>query len=246
MVQPQAGIRFHTYSMVARCPRTGMLGIAITTSDLAVRSRCPHVRPLIGAVVTQALTDPRLGTLGLRLMELGYSAAKALAEIEASDPHIEHRQLALVDRDGNVAARTGNKNQPWAGHIIGRGYAALGNILLGEHVLTAMSEAFERSEPELLEERLVRALEAGRDAGGERNSHLSPTHSAGLLVYGHQSFSRVDLGVDDHPEPVGELRRVFELYKPRIDYYLLRATDPELAQRTRADRERQGTPRERT
>ena len=222
------GIEFHTFSMIGRCPRTGRLGVSITTSDVAVGSRCPYVKPMVGAVSTQATTDPRLGPFALRLLEMGYSSTGALQQLEASDPYIERRQLGLVDRDGAAAARTGALNNPWAGHIAGENYVSMGNGLAEEKVVRAMAQAFEESEPEDLEERLLRAIEAGQQAGGEAQDS-TPHHSAALLVYGSQSFPRIDLRVDEHATPIVELRRVFEIYKPRIDYFSLRASDPEAA-----------------
>ena len=227
------GIQFHTFSLVGRCARTGMMGISITTSSITVGSRCPYVKPLVGAISTQSLTDPRLGPFALRLMETGYSAARALHELEASDPHIERRQLGLVDGDGNSAARTGALNHEWSGHITNRNYVAMGNGLAGEQVVQAMAKAFEESEPENLEERLMRAVEAGQEAGGEARDS-SPQHSAALLVYGSLSYPRVDLRVDEHPTPLVELRRILEIYKPQIEYFSLRASDPEGAQAIRA------------
>ena len=229
------GKEFNTFSIVGRCSRTGMLGIGITTSEIAVGSRCPYVRPLVGAVSTQASTDPRLGPFALRLLETGYSPARAIHELEASDPHIERRQLGVVDKYGSPAARTGSLNSPWAGHIAKPNYVAMGNGLVGEQVVTAMASAFEDSESEALEERLLRAIEAGQEAGGERSRATSPHHSAALIVYDSHSFSRVDLRVDEHPDPVVELRRVFESYRPEIGFYTLRPSEPTAA---KVDRDR--------
>ena len=222
------GIEFHTFSMVGRCAQSGRLGVVVTTSDISVGSRCPYVKALVGAVSSQASTDPRLGSLALRLMDLGYSAPGALQQLEASDPHIERRQLGLVDHNGDTAARTGALNNPWAGHITNRNYVAMGNGLAGEQVAGAMATSFEHSEAEELEERLLRALEAGQAAGGEAKDS-TPYHSAALLVYAIESFPRVDLRVDEHARPIVELRRIFDLYKPRTDYFTLRAIDPEVA-----------------
>ena len=220
------GIDYHTFTIVGRCRRTGMLGVAITTSDLAVGSRCPYVKPLVGAVSTQAFTDPRLGPFALRLLETGYSCSGALQQVETNDPYIDRRQLGLVDSDGNSAARTGTLNKPWAGHIADRNYVAMGNGLVGEQVVAAIATAYEQLESEDLEERLLRAIEAGQEAGGEA-SDFTPYHSAALLVWGSQCFPRVDLRVDEHATPIIELRRILEIYKPRVDFFTLRASDPE-------------------
>jgi uncharacterized Ntn-hydrolase superfamily protein len=219
------GFEYNTFSIMGRCLRTGMLGAAVTTTDISVGGRCTFAKAMVGATATQATTDPRLGPFALRLMELGYSAAGALQQIEASDPHIELRQLGLVDQDGNAAARTGGLNMSWAGHITGTNFVAMGNGLVGEGVVQAMASTFEETEPDHLEERLLRAMEAGQAAGGEARD-ATPYHSAGLLVYSSQSFPRVDLKVDEHATPLVELRRILELYKPSIKYFDARAADP--------------------
>ncbi|MCH7712406.1 MAG: DUF1028 domain-containing protein [Chloroflexi bacterium] len=223
------GIEFNTFSITGRCSRTGMLGIAITTSDITVGSRCPYVKPSVGAISTQASTDPGLGPFALKLLELGYSATGVLQQLEASDPFIERRQLGLVDHNGNSAARTGAKNNPWAGHTTGRDHVAMGNGLVGEGVVQAMAAVFLEAPQLDLEERLTRALEAGQQAGGEAQDS-TPHHSAALLVYGSDTFSRVDLRVDEHATPVAELRRLLDIFAPKIDYFALRASDPEAAQ----------------
>ena len=227
-----AGIEFNTFSIIGRCSRTGMLGVAITTSDIAVGSRCPYVKPAVGAISTQASTDPGLGTFALRLMELGYPAKGALQQLESSDPHIERRQLGLVDRNGNSVARTGAMNNPWAGHTTGLDHVAMGNGLVGEGVVEAMATVFLEAAELDLEERLTRALEAGQQAGGEAQD-ATPHHSAALLVYASDTFSRVDLRVDDHPTPVAELRRLLDVFAPKLDYFALRANDPRAAQAAR-------------
>ena len=223
------GIEFNTFSIIGRCSRTGMLGVAITTSDITVGSRCPYVMPSVGAISTQASTDPGLGPFALRLMEQGYPAKGALQQLEANDPFIERRQQGMVDRNGNSAARTGAMNNPWAGHIAGRDHVAMGNGLVGEGVVQAMSSVFLDAADLDLEERLTRTLEAGQEAGGEAQD-ATPHHSAALLVYASVTFSRVDLRVDEHPTPVVELRRLLDIFAPKIDYFALRANDPEAAQ----------------
>ncbi len=219
------GIEYNTFSVVGRCARTGMLGVAITTSDLAVGSRCPYVMPGVGAVSTQALTDPRLGPKALNLLGRGLSVDEAIRSIEADDRHIERRQLGIVSASGDSAARTGGLNKPWAGHVTKRNLVAMGNGLASEGVVLAMAETFEQSENENLEIRLLTAIEAGQAAGGEAED-MTPYHSAALLVYADHSFPRVDLRVDEHSDALGELRRIFDLYGPNIDFFSLRATNP--------------------
>ena len=222
------GIEFNTFSIIGRCSRTGMLGVAITTSDLAVGSRCPYVMPGVGAVSTQAFTDPRLGPKALDLLGDGLSAVEAIQRIEAEDHYIERRQLGIVTSKSDSAARTGEMNKPWAGHIARQNFVAMGNGLAGEGVVRAMAETFEQSDSENLEVRLLRAIEAGKLTGGEAED-MTPYHSAALLVYANQSFPRIDLRVDEHTEALGDLRRIFDLYRPNIDFFALRPTDPEAA-----------------
>jgi uncharacterized Ntn-hydrolase superfamily protein len=171
---------------------------------------------------TQAQTDPRLGPLGVRLLELGFSATKVIEELRASDPHIEWRQLAVVDRDGRAAAYTGTLNKDWAGHVIGDNFVAMGNYLTSERTVTDMVSAYVSNRGEELAERLVRAIEAGRDAGGQHEGQ----HSAALLVYYRDEFAYYDIRADDHAEPAGELRRLFDKLRPLAPYFSLRAADP--------------------
>ena len=212
----------NTFSITARCERTGMLGVALATHAYAVGGRCPYVRARIGAVATQATTDPRLGRLALNLLETGFSAPKVLSEVVASDPNIEYRQLAIVDRDGNSAARTGSANKDWAGHITGRNFVAMGNNLTSARTAEAIAESFQSTEELDLDERLLRAIEAGRDAGGQHGGQ----RSAALLVHYREVFPWVDLRVDLHEEPVAELRRIFDLFQGVKEHYTLRAVDP--------------------
>lgn len=213
-----------TFTIAARDPDTGDFGICMATRSLAVGRLCPYLTPNLGAVVTQATTDPRLGPLGIKLLELGYSAPKVLQELVASDPGIAYRQLAVIDMDGHVAAYTGTSNHPWAGHHVGDQYVAMGNVLVGEQTVKAMVAAYESSAGETLAERLLRAIEAGRDAGGQHGGQ----RSAALLVSGPLPFPEIDLRVDLHREPVAELRRVYDAYRPLIPYFRERLRNPDV------------------
>src|SRR5690606_16141950 len=117
----QLGTEMHTFTAIGRCPRTGRLGVATSTSEMSIGSRAPHVKANVGAVATQAYTDPRLGQLAIQLLDLGYPAHRVLNDLEASDPYIEFRQLGIVDRWGHTAVRTGSNNSDWAGHFTGDG-----------------------------------------------------------------------------------------------------------------------------
>src|SRR5499427_8429955 len=151
----EPGIEFTTFSLIGRCERTGVLGVAIATSEMAVGSRCIHVAPGVGAVVCQASTNPRLGHLGLDLMRAGYSALRALEEIAASDTHVERRQLGCVDISGHAAGRTGAGNRPWAGHRAARNVVAAANAVVGAGVVDAMFESFQTNPDRPLWERLL-------------------------------------------------------------------------------------------
>ena len=211
-----------TFTVMARSPETGAFGIATATRSLAVGARVPHIAPNLGAVSIMAIADPRLGKTAVKLLETGYKAPSVIEELLEADPNHEYRQLGVIDADGFAAARTGKHNRDWAGHHVGENVIALGNVLVGEHVLDAIEAGYAEAAGEPFEERLMRALEAGRDAGGQHGGQ----NSAALLVYGTRAYARVDLRVDVHEEPVGELRRVWDSYKTALDYYWRRQVDP--------------------
>ena len=211
-----------TFTIVARCKRTGMLGIGTATNAFCVGVRVPFIRERSGAVAIMAIADERLGPTALRLLDLGYKAPGVIEQLVIADPFAEYRQLAVVDDDGFAAARTGAENNNWSGHRIGDNYVVLGNAIAGEPVLDAMEAAYLDDPEDYLEARLMLAIEAGRDAGGQPNGQ----RSAALLVYDKKSYSRVDLRVDIHDAPEAELRRVFDRYRPAIPYYDMRQTDP--------------------
>ncbi len=198
-----------TFSIVARCPRTGMLGVATSSKALAAGFWVPHVRAGVGAIASQSFTNPYLGIDGLTLLEQGLTAARALERIIESDRGRDLRQVAIVDREGNTAAYTGDKCIPWAGALEGSGNVCLGNILVSEDVTKALAHAFETSAYEALPERLLRALEAGQEAGGDRRGR----QSAGIHIVHTEEYPYCDLRVDDHPEPVAELRRLFSVFQ---------------------------------
>lgn len=210
-----------TFTIMGRCPETGRLGIATATRSLAVGARVPHVRTGLGAVSIMAIADPRLGETALRFLDIGYKAPKVIDALVSTDPYAEYRQLGVIDGDGFVAARNGKMNRDWTGFHLGENHIALGNVLKGEHVLDAIEEGFLENPNAPLEDRLMRALETGRDAGGQHGGQ----RSAAILVYDNRPYAHVDLRVDVHDEPVGELRRVYDAFRPAIPYYRLRLTD---------------------
>jgi uncharacterized Ntn-hydrolase superfamily protein len=214
-----------TYSILARCERTGMFGMAIATRPIAIGAKCPFVRPKIGGLVVQANGDPRLGPLGLKLLEMGYSAEKVLSEIIESDgaENIEWRQILVIDKDGRTAAHTGKHNEEWGGHIVGKNFVVAGNRLSNDRVARAMADGFEGTEGDL-GHRLLTSIEAGRDAGGQ----VAGQYSTALQVHNERSYAWVDLRVDENDEPVAELRRLYNLYLPLIPYYQERPSNPSL------------------
>jgi uncharacterized Ntn-hydrolase superfamily protein len=207
-----------TFTIVARDPAEGLYGIAMATSSPAVGNRCSFVFPS-GAVAFQSVAEPRLGALGARLLVLGYSAQKVCDELLSTDPGRESRQIGIVDQDGRTAVYTGTDNLPWAGHVVGDGFVAMGNVLAGPEVAEAIAEEYQASAAMTFEDRLVRAIEAGRNAGGQEEGQCS----ASLLTFGRDEFSRCDLRVDVSDEPVAELRRIYDFYAPLVPYYVERA-----------------------
>lgn len=240
-------LEFNTFSITACDPETGALGVAVSTKLPCVGAMCPWVRAGVGAISTQSFVNPYLGIDGLRLLEEGLSAQAALDRLLAEDEYREIRQLAIVDRTGQAAAFTGNQCTQWYGQIVGEGYAIAGNMLVGEATVTEMERAFVESAGESLAERLVRALEAGQAAGGDRRGR----QSAALYVVTTEEYGHVDIRVDDHPDPVAELRRIFgvvsEQLMPFIDQLPTRANPlgeltPEVAAAYRAQVEADDAP----
>jgi len=216
-----------TYTLLARCPVTGAFGIGIATYSLAVGSKCPAIASNIGALTTQAFVNPTLKALALRLLAQGHPAAQVLELLGGSDAHFAYRQVALVDRRGNVACHTGAKTRAWAGHISGDGFVALGNVLEGENVVAAMAKAYTSSTGPDLSERLMRALEAGRKAGGQRGiDGPLPERSAHILVHEAEEHPLIDLRVDSHPDAVGEMRRLLDEFRPYLPFYRQRWLTP--------------------
>ena len=210
-----------TFSLVARCAKTGQFGMAIASSSSAVAARCAHVRAGVGAVASQNITDPALGPLLLDRLALGYSAPDALAAITENRPHIAFRQLLVVDPNGGTAIHSGTEVLGVWGQAFGKDCAAGGNLLAVDCVPTAMIAAFETA-PGHLGERLMRALEAGLHAGGE----AGPVHSAGLKLADRLDWPLVDLRIDWANDPIGMLRTAWDVYAPQMQAYVERAEDP--------------------
>jgi uncharacterized Ntn-hydrolase superfamily protein len=214
-----------TFSIAGRCARTGMLGCVVTTSSIAVGSRCPWAEANVGAVLTQHRTDPRLGPAILARLRAGSSPDAIVQELAGSDRNLGWRQLAVLAADGKGAFFNGSRISSMAKGRIGLNCVGVGNILRTTDVVDAMVEGFESNAEQPLPERLMRAIEAGEQAGGE----LKQLKSAGLLVAHCESFPLVDLRVDLDPQPLVRLRFLWELYQPSADAYVVRAVDPDSA-----------------
>ena len=210
-----------TFSIVARCARTGQFGMAISSSSPAVAARCAHVRAGVGAVASQNITDPALGPLILDQLQAGLAAGDALAVVNADRPHIDYRQLLVVDREGRTAIHSGRQVLGLWGEARATDCAAGGNLLAGELVPMAMVETFTAAKGHL-GERLMLALEAGLAAGGE----AGPVHSAGLKIGDRLDWPLVDLRIDWAEDPIGMLRTAWEVYAPQMAAYVQRAEDP--------------------
>lgn len=201
-----------TFSIVARCPLTGRLGVAVATAVPAVGAICPFTRAKVGAVSTQSWVNPYLALGVLDAIAAGQPARVALDAVLAEDPARELRQVGVVDAGGEAAAFTGASCVPWCGQEVGPGFAAQGNMLTGPDVIDAMATAFRASEGAPLDERLMRAMEAGDAVGGDRRGR----QSISLRIQGEEDYPALDLRVDDHPRPVVELRRVLEIARLQL------------------------------
>lgn len=205
-------INLNTFSIAARCPRTGMLGVAVSTAVPAVGGICPFIKPAAGAIATQSWVNPYLGIDGLVLLEQGLSAEACLDKLIGEDPGRTVRQFGIVDAQGRVAVYTGSDCVDWAGHKIGNQFTVQGNMLVGAATVDAMAETAAASEASPLHERLMLVLEAGQAAGGDKRGK----QSAALKVFKTELYPWLDVRVDEHRHPVAELRRVLEVAKQQL------------------------------
>lgn len=203
-----------TYSICACDLAAGQWGVATQSKFLAVGSVVPWAAPHIGAIATQSYANPRYGPEGLELLREGYSAEEVVERLTAADGDRALRQLGIVDGEGRAATFTGEECHAWAGGRTGSGYAAQGNILVSGDTVDALAETFEATGGRPLAERLLDCLDAAEAAGGDSRGR----QSAALLVverdggYASLSDTLVDLRVDDHPDPLVELRRIHRLH----------------------------------
>lgn len=205
-------IKLNTFSITARCARTGQLGVAVSTALPGVGMLCPFVQAGVGAVATQSFVNPYLGLWGLEYLAAGHSAAETLELLKSRDAGLSLRQFAVVDRHGGSAAYSGEDCDGWYGHLTGPDYAIAGNMLVGAATLDAMEHDFARTPDLPLVERLLGALQAGQDAGGDKRGK----QSAAVKVFSSEAYPLVDLRVDEHHDPVPELRRVYGVAREQL------------------------------
>ena len=211
-----------TFSIIGRSAHGGEFGIAISSSSPAVAARCCHARAGVGVVASQNITDPRLGGRILGRMSQGETASDALREILAATPERDFRQILALGIHGSAAAHSGSHSLGVFNTALGQDCAAGGNLLAHPNIPAAMIRVF-TAEQNVLAARLLAALRAGRDAGGE----AGPVHSAGLLVVRNVEWPVIDLRIDwSEHDPIAELERLYRLYAPQIEEYVGRALDP--------------------
>jgi uncharacterized Ntn-hydrolase superfamily protein len=200
-------VKLNTFSITARCEQTGQFGVAVSTAVPAVGMLCPFAVTGAGAVATQSWVNPYLGIWGLELLSEGKEAEEVKDVLLERDPDPAKRQFAVVDRWGDAAAHTGEESDRWRGHITGDNFAVAGNMLVGEETLQDMAATFQSTQDKPLVERLLLALQAGQDAGGDKRGR----QSAAVKVVGEEEYPYLDLRVDEHADPVRELWRVYEV-----------------------------------
>ncbi len=193
-----------TWSIVAR-DSSGAFGIAIASRFFAVGMLCPHARSGVGAVSTQALVNPHYGPKGLELLAQGVAPSSAIEMLLLEDTGFEHRQVHLIDRKGETAAHTGSSCIDWCGHLAGDGFSVAGNMLAGPAVLERTAETYREKKDLPFAARLIEALAAGEAAGGDKRGK----QAAALLTFTTEDYPALDLRVDDHEEPMAELRRLY-------------------------------------
>jgi uncharacterized Ntn-hydrolase superfamily protein len=200
-----------TWSIVAR-DASGAFGIAIASRFFAVGALCPHIRSGVGAVATQALVNPLYAQPALDALAQGIAPDAVLRQLTAPDEGREHRQIHLIDAQGRTAAHTGSSCIAWCGHTAGAGYSVAGNMLAGPQVVSATAAAYEAAGDLPLAERLIAALAAGEAAGGDKRGK----QAAALLVHTTEDYPALDIRVDDHAEPIQELRRLYDVSLERF------------------------------
>ncbi|MEZ2222785.1 DUF1028 domain-containing protein [Rhizobium sp. RCC_161_2] len=204
-----------TWSIVAREPETGHLAIAVATRFFAVGSLVPHIRGGIGAVATQAFVSPLYGIDGVAMLAAGHAPDETVATLTARDEGREQRQFHLIDAKGNNAAFTGAKCIDWAGHLIDDNVSVAGNMLAGPQVIAETLSTFKKTKGKPLAERLLEAMRAGEDAGGDKRGK----QSAALVIHRDQDYAWLNIRVDDSADPLTELERLYAVAHERYLHF---------------------------
>jgi uncharacterized Ntn-hydrolase superfamily protein len=193
-----------TWSIIARGPG-GEFGIAIASRFFAVGMLCPHARSGVGAVATQALVNPHYGPKGLDLLGNGLPPSSVIERLLSEDEGQNHRQVHIIDAKGQIAAHTGNACIDWCGHLAGDGFSVAGNMLTGPEVIHATAEKYVKAKNLPFAERLIEALQAGEVAGGDKRGK----QAAALRIHATEDYPLLDIRVDDHEDPIAELKRLY-------------------------------------
>lgn len=201
-----------TWSIIARDRNTGQFGIAVATRFFAVGALAPHLKSDVGAIATQALINVFYGTEGLRLLEQGARAQKAIAAVIAADSGRDHRQVHVIDAQGGTAAHTGKSCIDWCGHLAGDNFSVAGNMLAGARVIEDTAAAYVENAALSFPRRLIAAMRAGEGAGGDKRGK----QSAALVICGQEEWPDLNLRVDDHAEPLAELERLESVSRERF------------------------------
>lgn len=204
-----------TWSILARDPASGTLGLAVATKFFAVGALCLHADGGVGAVATQALINPTFGPRTLRLLREGVAPADVVAALVASDPGGAHRQLHILDAQGRSARHTGSACVEWYGDLGDADLSVAGNMLAGPEVIAATASAYKAAADLPLPRRLIAALKAGEAAGGDKRGK----QSAALAIYSTEEYPDLSLRVDDHPDPLAELERLEAVSRERFVHF---------------------------
>ena len=204
-----------TWSLLAR-ETDGTFGVAIASKFFAVGALCVHTQRGVGAVSTQALMNPLLGPLGLKLMQSGSSSQQVIHDLLQTDAGSAQRQVHVLPLHGEAAAHTGESCIAWCGHVSGQDFSIAGNMLAGPQVLAETARVFQATEGMPLAERLILAMQAGEDAGGDKRGK----QSAALRIHADEDYLQLDLRVDDHEDPLLELQRLYDKSLERFQPFL--------------------------
>jgi len=204
-----------TWSLLAR-ESNGTLGVAIASRFFAVGSLCVHTQRGVGAVSTQALMNPLFGPLGIKLMQSGVATQQVMHDLLQTDAGSEQRQVHLLPMHGEAVAHTGKACIDWCGHVSGQDFSIAGNMLAGPQVVAETARVFQATQGMPLAERLILAMQAGEEAGGDKRGK----QSAALRIHADEDYLQLDLRVDDHEDPLLELKRLYDKSLERFQAFL--------------------------